>query len=117
MSSRETRLALNESLFREANERLEDRVHLYVGGEERFGILCECADLDCRQRITVGQDEYARARSDAAQFVVKPGHTIDDVEEVVFRTDRFEIVRKRGEAAAVAELVDGDNGTPTGTNV
>ena len=45
-------------------------------------------------------------RSDPAQFVIKPGHAVEDVEEVVARTDRFEIVRKRGVAAQVAEFLD-----------
>jgi len=106
MSTSEKRLALNEALFRETNERLEERVRLYVGDEELFGILCECASLDCNDRITLTRDEYAAVRSDPTQFAVEPGHTIEDIEEVVLRTDRYEIVRKQGVAAEVAELLD-----------
>ena len=48
-------------------------------------------------------------RSDPAQFAVKPGHTIEEIEEVVARTDRYEIVRKQGVAAGVAEFLDEDS--------
>jgi hypothetical protein len=108
MTAQEKRLALNESLFRETNERVEERVRLFVGEEEQFGIICECASLDCKERVTVSKDEYDSVRSDPAQFVVKPGHTVDDLEEVVMRNDRFEVIRKRGVAAEVAEFLDDD---------
>lgn len=106
MATSEKRLALNEALFRETNERAEERVRLFVGDEELFGIICECANLDCNERITLSKDEYAQVRADPAQFAVKPGHTVTQVEEVVARNDRFEIVRKRGVAAEVAEFLD-----------
>jgi hypothetical protein len=106
MTTSEKRLALNEALFRETNERLEERVRLFVGEEEQFGIICECANLDCNERITLSKDEYAALRSDPAQFAIKPGHTIENIEEVVARNDRFEIVRKQGVAAEVAEFLD-----------
>ena|SRR5437588_314376 len=109
MTAQEKRLALNEALFRETNERVEERVRLFVGDQELFGILCECASLECKERITVSKDEYAQVRSDPAQFVIKPGHLVDEVEEVVLRNERFEIVRKRGVAADVAEFLDGDD--------
>ena len=108
MPASEKRLALNEALFRETNERVEDRVRLFVGGEEQFGVICECASLDCRERITITKDEYELVRSDPAQFVMKPGHTIVDVDEIVARNERFEIVRKRGVAAEVAEFLGED---------
>ena len=108
VSTPEKRLALNEALFRETNERLEERVRLFVGEEEMFGILCECSDLDCAERIALLKDEYDAVRADSAQFAVKPGHSIGGIEEVVARTDRFETVRKVGVAGEVAEFLDGE---------
>jgi len=108
MAAQEKRLALNEALFRETNERVEERVRLFVGAEELFGIICECASLDCKERITVTQDEYATVRSDPSQFIVKPGHMVDEVEQTVVRNDRFEVIRKVGLAAEIAEFLDGD---------
>jgi hypothetical protein len=112
VATSEKRLALNEALFRETNERLEERVRMFVGEEELFGIICECASLDCSERITLTKDEYAAVRSDPAQFAVKPGHTIEGVEEVVARTDRYEIVRKQGVAAEVAKFLDEEERPP-----
>lgn len=110
MATSEKRLALNEALFRETNERLEERVRLFVGDEELFGVICECASIECNERITLSKEEYAAVRADPAQFAVKPGHTVSCVEAVVLRNDRYEIVRKQGVAADVAEFLDsGEN--------
>jgi hypothetical protein len=38
--------------------------------------------------------------------MVKPGHVLAEIEDVVLRTDRYEIVRKRGHAATVARVTD-----------
>jgi hypothetical protein len=111
VASSEKRLALNEALFRETNERVEERVRLFVGEEEMFGIVCECSSLDCNDRITLSKREYEDVRSDPAQFAVKPGHTIDGVEEVVARNDRYEVVRKQGLAGDIAELLDDPEGS------
>jgi hypothetical protein len=112
MPAQEKRLALNEALFREVNERVEERVRLFHGREELLGIVCECADLDCTQRITVSKDEYATARSEPTHFLVKPGHSVDEAEDIVVKNDRFEIVRKRGLAADIAEFLGEEDTTP-----
>ena len=112
MATSEKRLALNEALFRETNERAEERVRMFVADEELFGIICECASLDCNERITLSKDEYELVRSDPAQFAVKPGHSVTEVEEVVARNDRFEIVRKRGIAADIAEYLGESDAAP-----
>src|SRR5262245_31080535 len=106
MTATEKRLALNEAMFRETNERLEERVQDAVGAEDVLEILCECGNLDCSERIVLSREEYAAVRSDPAQFAVKPGHEIAEVEAVVARNDRFEAVRKQGVAAEVAEFLD-----------
>jgi hypothetical protein len=103
MSFRETRLAENESFFRTINERLEA---LEPESAETLIILCECADPDCSQRLTLLHTEYDAVRADGAQFVVAHGHSHPEIESVVSRTDRFEVVRKRGVAGAVAEHLD-----------
>jgi len=106
MTATEKRLALNEALFRETNERLEERVQDTVGAEDELEILCECGNLDCSERILLAREEYVAMRSDPAQFAVKPGHEIAEVEAVVARNERFEVVRKQGVAAEVAEFLD-----------
>ena len=106
MTTSEKRLAMNEALFRETNERLEERLHESVGEEARLEIICECGNLECTERIVLSREEYEAVRSDPSQFAVVPGHVIVDVEEVVGRTERFEIVRKQGVASEVAEFLD-----------
>jgi len=106
VSEREKRLAANEALFREMNERVEERVEAAAGPDATLEILCECADPGCTERIALTAAEYEAAHADPAQFTIVPGHAAIDVEEVVARNDRFEIVRKRGYAADVAEALD-----------
>jgi hypothetical protein len=106
VSEREKRLATNEALFREMNERVEERLQQVAAGPMTFDILCECADLECMHRITLTTDEYVEAHANPRQFTVVPGHEILDVEDVVLKTDRFEVVRKHGVAGDVAATLD-----------
>ena len=106
MDEREKRLALNESMFREINERLESRIQTSQIGRPELSILCECANPDCTQRIALTTDEYEQARADGRQFVIVPGHEFIEVETVVSKNDRYELVRKRGRAGELAELLD-----------
>jgi hypothetical protein len=96
---------MNEALFREMNERVEERTHETSRSSE-LTIVCECADVDCTERITLSIAEYNAARDDGAQFLVAPGHETRDVEEIVTRNERFELVRKRGFAGKVADALD-----------
>src|SRR5205085_6853875 len=63
----EENLALNEALFRETNERVEERVRGLATEDEQFAIFCECASLECKERITLSKDEYEFVRSDSPQ--------------------------------------------------
>jgi hypothetical protein len=104
MSERGDRLARNETLFRSVNERVEEVVQ--PGAAEEIDFLCECADADCVENISLERQEYERARSDATQFVVAPGHEVPEIEEVIARTDRFLVVRKHPEEADIAQETD-----------
>ena len=103
MSAREERLAANEAFFRQLNERLEE---LTPAAASALIVVCECADEDCAQRLTLRHEEYEAIRADSILFVVAHGPADPTIETVVHRTDRFEVVRKRGEAAEVAERAD-----------
>jgi hypothetical protein len=103
--SREERLALNEALFRVANERM-------AGWEERHEEAdtelyhCECAELDCREKIHLSKADYERVRRDAAQFVIVPGHEKPDVETVIEPHDDWAIIEKDPEVQALVERTD-----------
>ncbi len=103
MSAREERLAANEAFFRELNERLEE---ITPASASELIVICECADKDCAQRLTLRHEEYESIRADSTDFVVAHGHVDPTIEVIVHRTDRFEVVRKRGEAGDVAEELD-----------
>jgi hypothetical protein len=103
MPARTQRLAENEAFFRGINERLEEQT---PDSAPVLIVLCECADVDCAQRLTLAHEEYEAIRAESTHFVVAHGHADAEIEEVVHRTDRFEVVRKRGIAGVVAEELD-----------
>jgi hypothetical protein len=102
MSLRKDRIARNEALFREVNERVKD----LVPSEGGIEFICECGYEECIERVSLTADEYERVRSDPVEFFVKPGHEIPDVEEVVETHDRFLLVRKHVEERDIARQLD-----------
>ena len=106
MQARERQVAENEVRFRALNERLRESGSTWQGHEGVLSIVCECGDEDCTQPIQLTPDEYETVRAEEAQFVVVPEHVRRDVEDVVSEHERWAIVRKRGEAAAIAAAND-----------
>ena len=100
MGAREDRLARNEALFREVNERVKEARAPEEG--EQITFVCECGDEDCTAEISLALSEYEAARSDPVQFVVAAGHGNPLIEEVVRRTERYEVVRKYPDEARIA---------------
>jgi hypothetical protein len=103
MSSRDHRIAANEALFREVNERI---AHLDAPHHAELEIICECGDRDCLERITVTVAEYEEARADPALFLARRGHLTPGSEVLVAERGDHQLVRKTGEAAAIAEEHD-----------
>jgi hypothetical protein len=102
MSSREERLARNEAAAREINEGIED-AHEGEPSDRYIRMVCECGRDDCDRLVAITTSEYEQIRSDPVQFAVVQDHVIEDVERVVYETDRFLVVAKReGTPAAVA---------------
>jgi hypothetical protein len=97
------RAALNQSLFREVNERIEDLAH---DGVSHTTFVCECMSESCDAIVPVTVREYEQMRSDSNRFFVVPGHEVPSVEEIVDMTDRYFVVSKLGVGAAVAEHLD-----------
>jgi hypothetical protein len=100
------RIGLNEAVFREVNERIEDLAAAFDLGE-RLDLVCECGNASCANRIEMDRKQYEELRSDSATFAVVCGHEISDVEEVVARHGSYFVVRKvAGDAREVAEITD-----------
>jgi hypothetical protein len=86
------RLARNQVLFREVNERLVEVAESW--GSEPLQFLCECSGLDCKETISLDTQQYEGVRSSPNRFVIAPGHEIPEIERVVEANDRFTLVEK-----------------------
>jgi hypothetical protein len=96
---RQSRLAKNEAVFREVNERVvEIREELGQDprpGELVDGLICECSDPRCVERVgPLTLAEYEAVRSDPRHFVIAPNHQALEVESVVERNGRYWVVEK-----------------------
>ena len=105
---RSARLARNQALYREVNERVrainEAFDELLPLGEW----LCECANTECLERLQLTHEEYENVRAEGNRFAVMPSkaHVFPEVEDVVERHERYWVVEKQGVAAEIAAKVD-----------
>lgn len=97
--SREERVARNEALFREVNERIKD-VSEDAQSPAETDFVCECGDAECTRPVSLTPREYEEVRRDPTHFAVLPGHVVTDVEVVVAHSDRFVVVAKTDPQAA-----------------
>jgi hypothetical protein len=106
VDERVRRIGLNEAVFRQVNERIEDLADTFGLGET-LDLICECGNASCTSRIEMGHAEYEHLRSDSQTFAVASGHEILDVEEIVERHKTYDVVRKTAsDAQEVAEATD-----------
>jgi hypothetical protein len=110
MGAREERLAKNETLFREVNERVAEVAMNFVEVETRSDpveFACECGRADCTEPIAMTLVEYEAARTEPTRFVVVPGHEQPEIETVVERHPTYLVVEKRDpDAEEVARETD-----------
>jgi len=108
VNDRTERIARNEALFRDLNERTKEITESLTHGEPPriLEIFCECGQADCVMKLVVGTNVYETVRAHAVQFLVADGHDAPDVERVVARTDEYLIVAKFDEAAQIARETD-----------
>ena len=107
MDERAKRIGLNEAVFREVNERIEDLAQTFALTGRPLELVCECGDATCTEQVQMMSAEYERLRKDPTLFAVHKGHEMPDVEDVVERHDDFDVVRKHeGDPARVARSTD-----------
>jgi hypothetical protein len=107
MSAREERIGLNEAVFREVNERIEQLAEQFGLKEEQLDLVCECGKAECVERISMKHDEYESVRSESPLFAVFPGHVFPDVERVVEKRKGYDVVQKfEGTPEQIAEQTD-----------
>ena len=108
MGAREDRIARNEALFRSVNERVRELVTTAGarGPEPAASFVCECGSAGCTATVELTVAEYEHVRADPTHFFVVSGHEIPEVEEVVERHERYDVVRKHPEEAQIAIETD-----------
>jgi hypothetical protein len=105
--TRKHQVGMNETLFREINERLEELNKTFSEFTDKMELVCECGVRTCIERFPMDVAEYERLRADPTTFAVKPGHELPDVEEVIEEHADYLVVRKKpGEPAAAAVAED-----------
>jgi hypothetical protein len=94
VDTRQQRMAKNEAIFREVNERIE-AINARLGENEReCDFLCECGDHDCTKPVRLTLAEYEAVRSHPARFAIVCGHEQIDVERVIEDHGRYAVVEK-----------------------
>lgn len=101
---RQIRLARNQVLFREVNERVETLSESF-GGDDLISFVCECSHTDCAAQIELSRDDYEGVRAHGARFLIVAGHEFPEAERVVDERGYWVVVEKieAGRAVAVAE--------------
>jgi hypothetical protein len=102
VSARDERLAGNEALFREVNERVAEVATHFIEVEtqtEPVDFTCECGRAECAQPITMTMGEYEAIRARPTHFAVVPEHEQPEIEVVIERHPRYFVVEKREEDA------------------
>jgi hypothetical protein len=99
------RVAHNESVFRDVNERIE------AGrwpGDHKTGVAfrCECGDLGCNLLLELTPAEYEHVREHPRRFFVAVGHELPEMETVVERADDYVVIEKLDVAGRAAESQD-----------
>ncbi|MBA3734409.1 MAG: hypothetical protein H0W90_04295 [Actinobacteria bacterium] len=102
----EQRLAMNEALFRDVNERIREISDTFGQKDATYDFLCECSDPECAERVVLTSAEYEHVRAVSTRFVVAKGHAMPEIESVVEQAKDHVIVEKEGEAADVAIQLD-----------
>jgi hypothetical protein len=100
------RLAMNEALFREVNQRIREISDSFGQDDATHDFLCECSDPNCTKRVVLTRAEYEEVRSEPTRFVVAKGHAVPEIESVVERARDHVVVEKEGAAADVAIHLD-----------
>jgi hypothetical protein len=107
MNERQRRVGENEAVFRSINEEISGLTATLTTANTSMGIVCECGTRSCTDRFEVQTEDYARVRSDATLFLIKPGHDFPETETVVEKRDRYWTVQKDpGGPAELAESTD-----------
>ena len=103
------RVARNDALFREANERILSAADsMELDHSEALPFLCECADESCTTVLQLSEDEYEAVRAHPTHFINARGHAANGGRwvRVLDEFDRYTVVEKIGAAAEIVAELD-----------
>jgi hypothetical protein len=101
------RIARNETLFRQVNERVKDVSDAFAAVDTSpVDFVCECGDPDCAEPLSLTLEEYERVRSVPTHFIVVPDHVAPGIEVAVRRGDGYVVVAKLPDEARIARETD-----------
>lgn len=105
-SPSDRRMAENEVIFRQKNEKVqqefeelgkfakEDGEDFLVPDDTPLYFYCECSDEKCRERMPIKPSTYRDIHKERDQFVLVNGHENEDIEQVILREKDYCIVKK-----------------------
>jgi hypothetical protein len=88
------RMARNEALYRDVNERLKELGESFSVVADKAVFVCECGSAECAERLSLTLQEYEQVRREPTHFIVKRGHEMPD-DAVIAQSDQFAVVEKR----------------------
>jgi hypothetical protein len=94
------RIAENEVVLREVNERIAEKTSdLEARGlataDDTSEYLCSCGRPDCEASIKLTLREFQEAHARDDHFIVVPGHHVPAIEDVVAQHGDYTVVRKK----------------------
>jgi hypothetical protein len=103
MASPNERKALNEGVFRDANETLEQNAREVLGDDDTSPVpfFCECPQEGCKEIVLLSLEEYEAVRANPRGGLAAIGHEDPSIENLLYQTDRFVVTEKFGEAGDV----------------
>jgi hypothetical protein len=106
-------VARNDSVFRDANERIKRAAEEHELVQE-VPFICECADPRCTHIVSLTLGEYEEIRSNPRWFLNAVGHDAADGDwgRAVARREGWMIVEKLGQAGAIATQLDSRDQVP-----
>ena len=106
MDPRQERLARNEALFRDVNERVREIAALHGDDDHVYEFYCECSNADCTFQLRATLAEYEAVRAHGDRVLIAPDHSMPEIERVVDLKDGWWVVEKQGEPAELVEELD-----------
>jgi hypothetical protein len=100
---RARKLAENEALAREVNERVGEVAAGWHTDDEPLEFICECSLAECTERIHLRLAEYLDVRSSTVRFALVGAHVNPEIEVAVDEAGDAIVVEKIGAGREVAD--------------